>query len=197
MGHLSPAHLFLRYLRNLFDHLRETTSILLLFILFVPFPATFFWLEYQKSMVKHEVKWRMIEGLEKEELVLLKFTKEEAQNKLRWEHSREFEYNGQMYDIVDTQIKGDTLYYWCWWDHEETVLNKKLDELMAKAFGHDPQQRKSQSQLQRYLKSFFWPVAFQWEASNPEKPLHKPYYNYRDHYASLYLVPQKPPPQIV
>ncbi|MFH1049421.1 MAG: hypothetical protein V1779_00660 [bacterium] len=53
------------------------------------------------------MKWNMIAGLDKDELVLLKFTEEELVLKLRWEHSKEFEYHYQMNDIVDQAIQGD------------------------------------------------------------------------------------------
>lgn len=98
----------------------------------------------------------MIEGLEKNELVLLKFTAQESQTKLHWEHSKEFEYNDQMYDIVDTQIKGDTTYYWCWWDNEETKLNKQLDELLAYVLGNDPQNKDTQKQLSDFFESLYY-----------------------------------------
>ena len=134
---------------------RDILSIFLLFSLVAPLTITFFWLKHQKSTVRREVKQNMIAGLDKNELVLLKFTAQESQTKLHWEHSEEFEYNDQMYDIVETQIKGDTTYYWCWWDNEETKLNKQLDELLAYALGNNPQNKDSQKQLSDIFESFY------------------------------------------
>ncbi|PTB91022.1 hypothetical protein C9994_16285, partial [Marivirga lumbricoides] len=107
-------------------------SISLFIILFAPGLITYSWLSHQKRAVKHEVKWKMIAGMDKNELVLLKFTSEEAKV-LKWEHAKEFEYQNEMYDVVEQQTIGDTTYYWCWWDHEETALNKQLSLLVVKA----------------------------------------------------------------
>lgn len=89
-------------------------------------------------------------------MVLLKFTKEETETKLRWEHAREFEYENNMYDIVETEILGDTILYWCWWDHEETVLNRQLDDLVSAIFGNNPWKKQHQEQLIEFYKNLFY-----------------------------------------
>lgn len=99
----------------------------------------------------------MIAGVEKDELVLFKFTETEKQNDLRWEHSKEFEYKGEMYDIVETQFHGDTTYYWCWWDYEETKLNKQLDGLLAFAYKKDT---RTNSKNQKFVQSFYKSLFF-------------------------------------
>src|SRR5688572_27780769 len=111
--------------------LRAVISIFLFLSLTVPFAGTYTWLQYHKHQTKRAIKWRMIAGMQGEELELLKFSKAETQTKLRWEHSREFEYNSQMYDVVAVITKADSVFYWCWWDNEETLLNKQLGQLVA------------------------------------------------------------------
>src|SRR5690606_23325545 len=130
-------------------------AISLLLVLFAPVMTIYLYLQFEKSAIRREIKWKMIAGMEEEELVLLKFTKEETQTKLRWEHSREFEYNGQMYDIVSKEVKGDSIFYRVWWDHEETKLNKSLKKLAADAFDQDEENRKTRLNFQTYLGSFF------------------------------------------
>jgi len=129
-----------------------------------PIAVTFTWLHFQKKQVRKEVKWKMIAGLDKEEFVLLKFSKAESLSQLKWEHSNEFEYNNQMYDIVERAVKGDTIYYWCWWDHEETRLNKKLNELVAFALGNNTESKDAQKRLVNFLKSLFHPETSVWES---------------------------------
>ncbi len=101
------------------------------------------------------VKENMISGVEKHELILLKFTEKECQTKLNWEHSKEFEYNNQMYDIVATQMEGDTTYFWCWPDNEETELNKKLNDLLAYTLGKNPERKDAQNQLVDIFNLFY------------------------------------------
>lgn len=111
---------------NLFLNLilKKLTGIFLLAIMLVPFTGTYFWLQYQKKIIRKEVKTKIINKIDRKELVMFIFTKEETETKLRWEHSKEFEYLGQMYDIVESNTNGDTITYWCWHDHKETKLNK-------------------------------------------------------------------------
>ena len=75
-----------------------------LFILFAPVATMFLYLHFEKAALKREIKWKMVAGIDQNELVLLKFSKEEAEKQLRWEHSKEFEYEGQMYDVVSKEI---------------------------------------------------------------------------------------------
>ncbi len=77
----------------------------------MPLAATFAWLHVRKALVRAVVQEEIQAGMDEEALVLLKFTDTEAQLLLHWEHDREFEYLGQMYDIVETEQIGDTVYY--------------------------------------------------------------------------------------
>jgi len=131
-------------------------GIFVLLCLITPFATTYVFLKLQKKQIKKEIKWKMIAGLDRDELVLLKFTKEEAQRKLHWEHSKEFEYNGEMYDIAHNSTKGDSIFYWCWWDHKETKLNRQLKELVAFALGNNQQRKNNQEQLADFYKSLYW-----------------------------------------
>ncbi|MCZ4318497.1 hypothetical protein O4H26_05805 [Aequorivita viscosa] len=176
---------------------KRIVAISFLFVLFVPAAAMFLFLHYQKSSIKREIKWKMIAGIDEEELVLLKFSKEETQTKLRWEHSKEFEYNGQMYDVVSKEIKGDSIFYRCWWDHDETALNKKLQKLVADAFGSDKDNRNNQKQLYNYFQSFFCTELFDWHALPTEIPT-EIFENmlYAANFTSLRFSPPTPPPKL-
>lgn len=137
-------------------------AISFLFILFAPVATIYTFLQFEKSAIRREIKWKMIASMNDKELVLLKFTKEETETKLRWEHSKEFEYDGQMYDIVSQEIEGDSIFYRCWWDYEETELNKKLKKMVAIAFDQDEENRKTQEIFYSYLWSFFCTDLFDW-----------------------------------
>jgi hypothetical protein len=97
----------------------------------------------------------MIAGMDKSELILLKFPKTEIDTKLNWKHAKEFEYNGKMFDIVEQETNGDTTSYLCWLDKEETKLNKQLRELVTLALGNNPQNQNQQKQLTHFIKSLY------------------------------------------
>lgn len=168
--------------------------ILLFFCLLAPIAATFTYLQYRRQQVRKEVKHQIIAGIDRAELVLLKFTEKQSQTELEWKHSKEFEYEGQMYDIVEYETLGDTTYYWCWEDVAETTLNKKLDDLTAYALGKNPQDQENQRRLLSFFKSLYFPAG-----SNLEFPIpgdtNKINPSYTEIYQSLCFSPADPPPK--
>ncbi|MCF8298985.1 MAG: hypothetical protein K9J13_15660 [Saprospiraceae bacterium] len=171
-------------------------AILFLFLLIAPALIVFSWLNHKKSVVKHQVKLMIIDGIDKEELTLLKFTKQESETELEWEHSMEFEYKQQMYDIVETEVVNDTIYYWCWLDNRETKLNKQLAKLLINALNADPQRKEKQEYLVSYFKSLYCSNHFIWNHSIFETEV-KPSFNFLNFYKSLSSPPSKPPPRLV
>ncbi len=129
-----------------------------------PAMVTYLWLEYQKKQIKREVKWKIIEGIDKSELVLIQLSKSEAAEKLEWEHSREFEFEGEMYDVVEFAETTDSIKYWCWWDYEETKLNKNLAKVVNNLFGNHPDKQKKEQKLISFYQSLFSEKVFQWQA---------------------------------
>lgn len=169
-------------------------GIWLILCFIAPVATTFAILQFQKKQVKREFKWKMIAGIDKAELVLLKFTDQEKQTLLNWEHPKEFEYQGEMYDIVETAQIGDTTYYWTWWDNEETKLNIQLDELVSFALGNNPKNQENRKRLQNFLKSLYY--------SNHEKTESLVFAEMKNKYPSGYVfylsvfnAPPVPPPE--
>lgn len=97
----------------------------------------------------------MIQGLNDEELVHLVFDEQTIQE-LRWEHSREFEYRGEMYDVVRTQEMEGEVHFWCWHDHEESSLNRRLAESVNIAWGNNPHRDQQRDRLSLFLKALFF-----------------------------------------
>ena len=145
-------------------------------------------------MIRHEVKRKIKEGVDKEELVLLKFTDNQAKILLRWEHSREFEYEGQMYDVIERKKVGDTTYYFCWWDHKETKLNKQLTALTSEALQHNSERQERQNRLLNYFKSLFLESTLLFGNFNSGRSIQLET-NYDNRYTSIAITPPTPPPR--
>jgi len=131
--------------------------ILFLLSLLAPPGAAWLYLQCRKQQVKAEVKVQLVAGAELPELVELKFARQDLRNRklLRWEHAREFEYQGQMYDVVEQFEEGDSIRYICYWDKLETKLNHQLNDLAALALGHAPDARETLGKLFLILKSLY------------------------------------------
>lgn len=128
---------------------------MLLACLSLPVLGTYTWLHFQKLCVKQAVKNAFKAGMSKELLVRLAFTADQVNTLLRWEHDKEFEYQKQMYDVLEREHQGDSIVFWCWWDQEETLLNLQLEDLVQKAFAQDPVRKHSEAQLSHFFKTLY------------------------------------------
>jgi hypothetical protein len=141
---------------------KQFVSLFFLFLLIAPAVVTYTWIQHRKRVIKKEVKWKMIAGIDKNELVILKFSHSEIK-KLNWKHSKEFEFNHQMYDIVSKSSTKDSITYWCWWDIEETKLNQQLQQLLVTSFHTDFPIKNKQNLVVEFYKSFFFQQPILWQ----------------------------------
>ena len=176
--------------------MKKLIGIFLLLCLIVPFTGTISWLNYQKKKVRKQIKHEIIAGIDKGELVQLTFTIEETNSQLKWKHSKEFEFNHQMYDIVEADTSGNIINYWCWWDHQETKLNKQLNKLLAQFLGNDTKNKETKTRLANFYQSLFHSKYNPWEALKTVNN-NKLYTQYLFDYTSLHFAPTTPPPNLI
>ncbi len=134
-------------------------SISLLLLMTLPGTLILTVLHFRREIVKSEVKTKLENGIEEERLLVLKFSRNEIEQELRWEHEREFEYRGEMYDIVSSEVKGDSTIYTVWLDQEETAIKKKMKEVSNRLFGEGPLDGDSLETIHAFYKIFYFPAA--------------------------------------
>lgn len=171
-------------------------GILFICVLADPVAGTFIWLHYQKTIIKKEVRTQIRAGIDRDDLVLVKLSKKEVQTKLKWEHSGEFEYGDQMYDVVDTLTLGDMVYYWCWRDHKETKLNRRLDKLAARTLGKDDKIKEKSWCLISFFRSLYCTAPTNWMGLT-SKSVFNLYCFLFDIHSSITIQPPTPPPQLI
>lgn len=145
---------------------------------------------------RKEAREMILPGLPRERLLLLKFTVEESVTLLDWEHPGEFEYLGQMYDIVESEIYNDTIYYWCFADHRETRVNKAIEQAIAKAAGQDPARKNQAEQLTDFFKTFFFQDVDNWKTAGFNF-VNLQYSASNLPYSSPVFTPPSPPPKVI
>lgn len=175
--------------------MKKVISIFLLLCLIVPFAGTVSWFHYQKKSIKKQIKHQIIAGIDKDELVLFTFTIEETKTILDWEHSKEFEYNNNMYDIVKADTIGNRVNYWCWWDHKETKLNKHLTKLLTDFLGEDNENKETKVRFANFYLSLFHTNNQPWTALKNNTSIEFNF-EYIVDYTSLQLSPPTPPPNL-
>lgn len=86
---------------------------------------------YKQSVIRSEIKRAIKEGVPEDELVDFRFhIKEESWKNLEWtKPEKEFRFNNQMYDVVETQKSNDTIYFKCIHDVKESGLFHQIDLL--------------------------------------------------------------------
>lgn len=172
----------------------KLSGILILFLLVVPIISTYTYLHIKKQSIKKEVKHQILNNIHEEDLILLKFTKEESEN-LKWKHSMEFEFQGEMYDIVKQEIQSENIVYWCWNDNKETRINKQIDSLLAFVLGENQQNKEKQKRLNDYFNSLFFSKLPEYDLKVFQSDYK--YNSFVIAYTNLSNSPPSPPPQIV
>ena len=120
--------------------MKATIATILLALLLLPFGGSYLFLGLKKSQAKKQAALAIANVENPVEIVELSFSENQLQNDLRWEHAGEFEYQGQMYDIISKEVKGDTTYFKVYWDKVETLVNQRLKELIALHLNGDDDQ---------------------------------------------------------
>ena len=147
--------------------MKKTAGWFLFLCLASPFLTSYGWFVFNRQEVRREAREEIARRDGDKPRVLLAFTQEEARRLLHWEKPWEFEFRGQMYDVVKTITTADSVYYTCHWDKRETSLNARVRELISKAFGHTPQNRENQKRLVSFLHLLYLQDHFTWR---PEVP---------------------------
>ncbi len=172
---------------------REVSAIGLLLILVFPATGYYGWIQIRKVQVRKEVREIISGEAGKEELVLLRFSLEEAAGLLRWEHPGEFEFGGEMYDVVERRVTGDSVCYWCWWDRKETDLNKQLGHWSGKHHETDLPLARDHSRLSTHMFTPFIAAAAGQVRFMPRAGSGVTVIAY-NHYQSICTSPPDPPP---
>lgn len=142
------------------------------------------------------MKNHILSQVGKNDLITLKFISIEAASELHWEHDKEFEYKGQMYDVVESKTHGDTTIYVCWWDHNETALNIQLYQLVEAGIGNDPQNHKNQEKLKDFFKSIYFSSLQIFSLPEPRNILMPTYFLYPRNSCGYYTL-LSPPPETI
>lgn len=131
--------------------------ILLLFFFILPILSSYLYLSTERYLVKKAVKRMIINGMEEDQLIAFTFSAHDSAEVLQWKHAREFQFEGEMYDIVRFEFAGgDSTRYICWHDRDETRLNEQIASLLPTIFGHHEQTRQTKDRLYQFYTHLFY-----------------------------------------
>jgi hypothetical protein len=177
---------------------RHLLGIFLLFCILAPTLGTYAYLSIQKSLVRREVRRNLVNDSDRPALRRMAFTPAQRDTLLHWEHSREFEYQGRMYDVQSSESNGDSIIYWCWFDERETLINAHLDRLAQQAWDQSSWPAQAQGKLLDFYKQLYCsiPIAptcqLEYVEATPMNPGHLAPGDWQ---SILGTAPPYPPPQ--
>lgn len=131
-------------------------SLFIVACILLPTTGTWIVLQNEIRVAKQHAQAILSKRVEKKQIVLLKFSTAEHKTKLRWEHAKEFEYRGNMYDVIESKVVGDTTYYSCWWDREETEAKNRITAFNGIISGKKNTSHETILHLFLYLKTLFF-----------------------------------------
>lgn len=174
---------------------KKIVSLFLLACLCFPFIGIYAWLNFQKRGLKKEVKKNIIAQMNKNDLCYLSFSLKETEELLDWEHDKEFEYKGKMYDVIEEAFTADSVHYWCWLDKEETELNNRLAQALNLCLGESKERKEQNNRLREFCKVLYLNIdVYDRTYYLTDGILNREEYQ---KYLSIYYFPPTPPPEFI
>jgi hypothetical protein len=168
--------------------------IFLISVLTFPFWGSYSYFALERKKIRTEVDRALSAGMDKTKLVNLRFSVEDSKTLLTWKHSREFVYQGQMYDIVEQRQEGDFILFTCYNDNKETRLEKNKEKIIAEAIGQDPTRKSQSENLTNFLNTVFSQDSNSFLSYSPQvSTIHFSLFTL--HYSLFTQAPLSPPPK--
>jgi hypothetical protein len=142
--------------------MRKYFGVVLILLMTVPFLTMYLWVKTEQYAVKKHVKRSIMNNSSKEELLKMDFFYCDT-TKLNWKHSKEFEMNGEMYDIVYREYDTDKVTYYVWHDVKETNINKRLVKLYRSNFYNSENNSNQNLCFQLLLKGWLFETYYETE----------------------------------
>jgi len=136
--------------------LRKLYAIILILVLILPMSVTHMAFRYRQHNIRKEVRRMIRQGLPDEQLIPMRIPLTWLQGKnpeFVSIHSKEFRYQGRMYDIVRAETLTDTMLYYCVEDHAENAAYAQLNVAVHKRLSRDPVHQEGQNRLQHFFKT--------------------------------------------
>jgi hypothetical protein len=110
--------------------LKRLISFLLILSIFCSLIGYYLIFKIEQFQVKERVEREILKNIPEEELTII-IIPQDKMDQIKWtEENKEFKYNGEMYDLVKSIKRGDTIHYYCYNDVQETKLITILDKLV-------------------------------------------------------------------
>lgn len=113
--------------------------------------------ELELSSIRKSVKHSIEMNLAPSDLLDFHFTIAELDSDLlKWEHKKEFEYQGQMYDVLAADTCENEVHYLCFADNEESLLRYGYKQKLADALAENTSSKDYLVHFQNFFSALVW-----------------------------------------
>lgn len=139
---------------------RRIWGALLFVLLVTPLVLTQILLQAHREKIRHELKTKVLRNCFSDQLIAIPSEKDNDSENFIWKHESEFCYNGEMYDVVNTESRDGQVVYYCWKDTKENHLNDLLQKLMDASSDDDKKSELQKISSLKYFDFLFFPESF-------------------------------------
>ena len=134
----------------------RSISFFLLVLWVVPSGLGFMILKFQKRLIRNSVKELVYSGLSNSQLSRIVVNTSDS-DYLLWHHHDEFEFHGNMYDLISIESSKDSIVYLCFLDEKESAINIYIDQQAKSIWSHSPFANDFETKLVDFIQKVFPP----------------------------------------
>ncbi len=141
---------------------KQIITVLMLILIVSHGTIQLFILKVFQAQHRKEITQSIDKGNIKEELILFKFNKDEFEkgiNYIEWAEEGEFIIDGEMYDVVKSEVKADSIYLYCLHDNEESILYSTVMEIFNKLIGDEAANSGNLTSINNLFSEFYFSKA--------------------------------------
>jgi len=139
-------------------HLRKSISLIMLLLIVFHGVFQLFIFKIFQAKYREEVLEIIKDGVLEDKLTFFAFSKDDLKNGTtlaQWMEEDEFRFNDEMYDVVKEEIHGDSVYFYCIHDENESRLYAVLDKYFQQLLEEDPDKVRDLNTLNSSLSRFY------------------------------------------
>lgn len=116
-------------------------------------------MQIRKYQIKKYAKNLIISTCDKSEFITLKFSKNQLNTDLKWEHDKEFEYKNMMYDVVNIEYINDSVLILCYEDREESSIKAKINCFLNHVLGNRNKEDRTKEKLLNFSQNLYFSIS--------------------------------------
>jgi hypothetical protein len=169
-------------------------ATVLLFVLIAPPSAAYLWLRLEQKSAARTVKHTLMKEGRLPGMIWLRFSRHQSAA-LSWKHAAEFELNDIMYDVADSALTPDSVFYFCYPDLRETHARKILAALTQKLINSNSEHQDRQTRFALFCSRLVPPPTSATLPGNLFKYITEKFVYPTPQTQSFFLIPPAPPPE--